>query len=265
MTDTLKDTACGAPGSAGVPLAPVRPESALAANKHGCGRNAWRNARAPRVWPLQNARIARGMAWIVLLLLLVCAATNAQGGKAELSGGVLDSDGLPVAQATVELEEQATRLRQAAATSEQGQYHFFGLAPGIYTVTVEKTGFKTLRQHGLRVRLAERVSLDIRLEVGDVVQAVEVTATAPLLRLAAHAVGRQSFPRRDRSFIFSRRADHGPPVFDAAILTGPVANFPVADSFNRRLERDVSNGDMPHKSRAALFMSFLGAKESASL
>jgi hypothetical protein len=26
----------------------------------------------------------------------------------------------------------------------------------------------------------------------------------------------------------------------------PIANFPVADSFNRQLERDVSNGDMPN-------------------
>jgi hypothetical protein len=35
-------------------------------------------------------------------------------------------------------------------------------------------------------------------------------------------------------------------VFDAAILTGPVANYPVADSFNRGLERDYSTGDIPN-------------------
>jgi len=35
-------------------------------------------------------------------------------------------------------------------------------------------------------------------------------------------------------------------VFDASIFTGPIANFPVADSFNRRLEQDVSNGDIPN-------------------
>jgi hypothetical protein len=35
-------------------------------------------------------------------------------------------------------------------------------------------------------------------------------------------------------------------VFDASILTGPVANSPVADSFNRALERDHSTGDIPH-------------------
>jgi hypothetical protein len=35
-------------------------------------------------------------------------------------------------------------------------------------------------------------------------------------------------------------------VFDASILTGPVANYPVADTYNRRRERDYSNGDIPH-------------------
>jgi len=35
-------------------------------------------------------------------------------------------------------------------------------------------------------------------------------------------------------------------VFDASILTGPIANYPVADSFNRALERDYSTGDIPH-------------------
>ena len=48
------------------------------------------------------------------------------------------------------------------------------------------------------------------------------------------------------SYTRSRLIDDASSVFDASILTGPVANFPVADSFNRRLERDYSTGDIPH-------------------
>jgi hypothetical protein len=40
--------------------------------------------------------------------------------------------------------------------------------------------------------------------------------------------------------------DDASSVFDASILTGPIANYPVADSFNRGLERDYSAGDMPN-------------------
>ncbi len=42
------------------------------------------------------------------------------------------------------------------------------------------------------------------------------------------------------SYTYSKLIDDASSVFDASILTGPVANFPVADSFNRRLERDLS-------------------------
>lgn len=48
------------------------------------------------------------------------------------------------------------------------------------------------------------------------------------------------------SYTRSKLIDEASSVFDASILTGPVANFPVADSFNRRLERDVSSGDLPN-------------------
>ena len=48
------------------------------------------------------------------------------------------------------------------------------------------------------------------------------------------------------SYTRSKLIDDASSVFDASILTGPVANFPVADSFNRNLERDYSTGDIPH-------------------
>lgn len=48
------------------------------------------------------------------------------------------------------------------------------------------------------------------------------------------------------SYTRSKLIDEASSVFDASILTGPIANFPVADSFNRKLERDVSTGDIPN-------------------
>ena len=48
------------------------------------------------------------------------------------------------------------------------------------------------------------------------------------------------------SYTRSKLVDDASSVFDASILTGPIANDPVADSFNRRLERDYSTGDIPH-------------------
>ena len=51
-----------------------------------------------------------------------------------------------------------------------------------------KQGFREYRQEGLQLRVADRIPLDIRLEVGDVVQTLEVTAAAPLLQATTGTV-----------------------------------------------------------------------------
>lgn len=47
-------------------------------------------------------------------------------------------------------------------------------------------------------------------------------------------------------YTHSKLIDTASSVFDASVLTGPIANFPVADSFNLRRERDSSTGDIPN-------------------
>ena len=46
------------------------------------------------------------------------------------------------------------------------------------------------------------------------------------------------------SYTRSRLLDDASSVFSATVVTGPEASFPVADSFNRALEWDLSNGDI---------------------
>jgi hypothetical protein len=48
------------------------------------------------------------------------------------------------------------------------------------------------------------------------------------------------------SYTRSKLLDDASSVFSNTIFTGPVANYPVADSYNRKLERDVSSGDIPN-------------------
>jgi hypothetical protein len=48
------------------------------------------------------------------------------------------------------------------------------------------------------------------------------------------------------AYTYSRLIDDAGAVFDSAVLAGPVANFQAADSFNKRLEKDVSTGNVPH-------------------
>jgi hypothetical protein len=48
------------------------------------------------------------------------------------------------------------------------------------------------------------------------------------------------------SYTRSKLVDDASSVFDASILTGPIANFQIADSHDLSRERDYSTGDIPH-------------------
>ena len=122
--------------------------------------------------------------WFRLLLLAAVsnAIINAQSTKAELFGAVRDPDGLPVNAATVELANVGTDVRSSVKTNVEGEYNLFALPAGAYRLEVTKEGFSVLRRDGLVLRVGDRLSLDLNLKIGDVSQAVEVTAAAPLLQ-----------------------------------------------------------------------------------
>ena len=48
------------------------------------------------------------------------------------------------------------------------------------------------------------------------------------------------------SYTRSKLMDDASSVFDASILTGPVANYPGRRQLQPHLERDYSTGDIPH-------------------
>src|SRR5205085_11782034 len=85
-------------------------------------------------------------------------------------------------------EDRATMFRYSVLSDERGEYHILGLPAGQYVLTVEQPGFRTYRQSGIVLRLANRTVLDVRLEVGTPSQSIAVTASAPLLQTASGEV-----------------------------------------------------------------------------
>ena len=60
----------------------------------------------------------------------------------------------------------------------RGTFNFSDLIPGVYDVTFELTGFKTLAQRGMRVETNTVRRVDARLEVSVVAETVEVVSAA---------------------------------------------------------------------------------------
>ena len=120
--------------------------------------------------------------------LLLASACLGQAGKAELFGVIQDPTGAAVPNAKVEAEDQATSARFAAVSNERGEYHLLGLAAGEYSLTVERPGLRTYRQTGILLRTGGRTALSVKLELGQSIEAITVTAAAPLLETATGEV-----------------------------------------------------------------------------
>jgi len=112
-----------------------------------------------------------------------------QAGKAELFGTIQDPQALAVAKAKVTGEEQATGARFDVLTGDRGEYHLLGLAAGQYVLSVEKPGFRPYRQDGITLRIGDQIRLNVKLELGQASQSVDVSAQASLLETAGGSVG----------------------------------------------------------------------------
>lgn len=118
----------------------------------------------------------------------------AQVATGSLSGTVLDSNGASVPGASVAVRNDATGVELKTVSSEGGLYVFATMPTGAYTLAVEKMGFKKAQRAGVEIRVATRQELDIRLEVGDVQQTVEVTGELPLLETTSAQRGNNISP-----------------------------------------------------------------------
>ena len=73
------------------------------------------------------------------------------------------------------------------------------LQPGDYDIAAKIAGFKEFVRKDVHVGAGDHPVIDIRLEVGDATQSVEVTADAPLINTENASTGRPSPPRKWRN------------------------------------------------------------------
>jgi hypothetical protein len=114
-------------------------------------------------------------------LLFFAGALFAQDYRAKLTGEVIDPSGAKIAKVRVELKSKASQAIFTTETNEAGLYLFQFLDSGEYTLTASSAGFKTFVQDGVRLQAGQSTGVEIRLQVGDVADRIEVTATLAAL------------------------------------------------------------------------------------
>ncbi|HEX3878847.1 MAG TPA: carboxypeptidase regulatory-like domain-containing protein [Bryobacteraceae bacterium] len=141
----------------------------------------------------------------IVLLLFVCLPAFAQVDRASLNGTVTDATGSAVPGAKVEAVSAATGLRRQTLSGAAGTYEIAGLPIGGYTVTVTKEGFKPLKVNEVNLAVAEPRTVDARLAVGLVTEAVEVAATTEALNRTSAEVGGLVEPEQIKDIPISGR------------------------------------------------------------
>ncbi|MEO8592786.1 MAG: carboxypeptidase-like regulatory domain-containing protein, partial [Candidatus Solibacter sp.] len=119
-------------------------------------------------------------------MLVLCAA--AQAPTAAIVGRVEDSSGAGVSGATVKVRSLETGAAREVTTGESGNYRLLSLAVGAQELTVEKTGFRTLKETGIRLVVGQQAVVNLKLEVGEFIQQTDVTANIPLVNLTTQPV-----------------------------------------------------------------------------
>src|SRR5258707_12033204 len=126
-----------------------------------------------------------------LLVLLVSSVSAALGqtGTSGISGTVRDVNGAVVPNATVTAKSEATNVSQTQNTTDAGLYAFTSLPVGNYTISVEKSGFKTFKKTGNALEVGTPLIVDATMEVGQVSETVTVTGGTEQLQTANATIG----------------------------------------------------------------------------
>src|SRR5262245_29600872 len=123
--------------------------------------------------------VRRGV--LAVLFAVTATAATAQEFRATVKGQVIDSSKAAVPGATVNVTNTDTNEVASAVTNAEGNYTIPFLRPGPYTLHVELTGFQKYTRTDMRLQVGETAVINVTLAVGQVTEAVTVSAESPVL------------------------------------------------------------------------------------
>src|SRR5688500_11997705 len=175
-------------------------------------------------------RIMRAAALAACAWALMAGAAAAQDSRGTITGTVRDSSKAVVPGATVTITSAAMGNAVTAVTNESGYFEVPYLIAGAYNVTVELQGFKKYVNDKVEVRIADRLELEVALEVGGAVEEVTVTGATPLLETTSASLGNVVNARR----ISELPTPHGDPY--SLIGLAPGVSYTGSGRLDRPFE-----------------------------
>jgi hypothetical protein len=117
-----------------------------------------------------------------VMLITSAPSLFGQSFYGSVVGTVTDPSDSALRGASVTVINSGTQERRQGQTGADGGYSFLNLVPATYRVEVEMTGFKRAAVAAVEVTVAGTIRADVVMQLGDVTQSVEVSASAALLQ-----------------------------------------------------------------------------------
>lgn len=125
-----------------------------------------------------SKQIRLPLLWLLLIILVTSQTALAQTTVGRISGTVQDANGAAVPNASVKVINSAKNFERTVTTDENGFYTVTNLPVGTYTLEAEQKGYKKALVSGQSVTADGRVTVDLKLEVGEVSETVEIVGAA---------------------------------------------------------------------------------------
>ena len=100
---------------------------------------------------------------------------------ASISGKVEDASGAAISGATVTVKSLETGATRVVTTDDAGNFRVLSLPLGPQEVKAEKKGFKAAVRTGINLEVGQEAVVNLRLEVGELVQQVTVSEQVPVV------------------------------------------------------------------------------------
>jgi hypothetical protein len=152
---------------------------------------------------------------------------------AAISGRIEDPSGSGVKDAAVTIQNLETGTTRAVISDDAGNFRALSLPIGPYQVKVEKTGFKTQIRTGITLVVAQDAVVNLRLELGDLSQQVNVVEQTPVVNTTTSSVSGLVGEREVKDLPLNGRS------FDALMTLNPgVINYELKSA-----NTSTSNGN----------------------
>lgn len=123
------------------------------------------------------------LARLAALLSISAGLLLSQSGTATLSGQAKDFTGAVVPEVEISVQNSGTNVVSTTRSNTEGYFTVPNLIPGMYSITARFSGMKNLEKTGIQLRVGDRISFDLVMEVGSQAESISVTAETPLLRV----------------------------------------------------------------------------------